>query len=439
MTTLSNCSVHPHDGLALDGLGNEWFGEEFANAFGQLIPAAPAAGPSVVTGSASAVGATSATVAGSVNPNGQATTYHFDYGTSTTYGAQAPAPPDPSAGSGTTSQPVSANLTGLSPGTTYHYRLVAKNASGTQVGSDQTFATAGQSAPTIASFSPTSGAAGVVVTINGTNFTGATAVAFNGTTAGYTVKSATQISATVPAAASTGPISVTAPAGKVTSSSSFTVVPAGNAVVAADKFNRTVSGGWGTADVGGPWTLLDTPGSWSVAPGAGTVSVAATAQARGVLGGVAVRDVDLLSQTVLPLCTDTGGNCLSFVIGRYIGGTSPSYYRVGAAQGAGRTTVYLRAQRSDGSYLAADLNTGIPAAAGVVLWVRTQFQGVNPTTIRARVWAAGTAEPSTWLLNIADSTSAQQAAGAVGVRARNEDTTAARTFKFQSYQATALP
>jgi hypothetical protein len=75
----------------------------------------------------------------------------------------------------------------------------------------------------------------------------------------------------------------------------------------------------------------------------------------------------------------------------------------------------------------------------VALWVRTQFQGVNPTTIRARVWAAGTAEPSTWLLNITDSTSAQQAAGAVGVRARNEDTTAARTFKFQSYQATALP
>jgi streptogramin lyase len=142
MNTLSSCSAHPHDGLSLDGLGNVWFDEEFANAIGELIPPAPAAAPSVVTGSSSAVGTTSAAVSGSVNPNGQATTYHFEYGTSTSYGSQAPAPPDPGAGSGTTSQPVSANLTDLSPSATYHYRLVATNASGTQLGSDGTFMTA---------------------------------------------------------------------------------------------------------------------------------------------------------------------------------------------------------------------------------------------------------------------------------------------------------
>jgi hypothetical protein len=320
----------------------------------------------------------------------------------------------------------------------YHYRLVATNASGTQNGSDQTLVTASPSAPTITGFGPTSAAAGAGVTISGTNFTGATAVAFNGTAASYTVNSATQISATVPAAASSGPISVTTPAGTATSSSSFTV-SAGNAVLAADSFNRTVSGGWGSAGVGGSWTVLDTPGSWSVAPGAGSVSVAATAQGRAVLGGVAVQNVDLLAEIVLPLCTSSGSNCDSYVVGRYTGGSSPSYYRVGAVQGQGRSTVYLRAQRSDGSNLASDLNTGIPAAAGVVLWVRVEFQGVTPTTIRARVWPAGAAEPSTWLLSTTDSTSAEQIAGAVGVRARNEDTTGARTFKFESYKATALP
>jgi streptogramin lyase len=439
MTTLGNCGAHPHDGLGLDGLGNVWFDEEFANAIGELIPPPPATGPTVVTGSSSAVGTTSATVAGSVDPNGQATTYHFEYGTSTSYGSQAPAPPDPSAGSGTTSQPVSANLTGLSPGTTYHYRLVATNASGTQYGSDQTLVTATTQAPTITGFSPTSAAAGAGVTISGTNFAGATAVAFNGAAASYSVNSATQISATVPAGASSGPISVTTPGGTATSSSSFTVASPGNALVAADSFNRTVSGGWGAADVGGPWTLIDTPGSWSVAPGAGSVGVAATAQARAVLGGVAVQNVDLLAEIVLPLCTGSGSNCDGYVLGRYTGGSSPSYYRVGAVQGQGRSTVYLRGQRSDGSNLAGDLNTGIPAAGGVMLWVRVQFQGVSPTTIRARIWPAGAAEPSTWLLNTTDSTSAQQTAGAVGVRARNEDTAAARTFKFESYQATALP
>jgi hypothetical protein len=153
MNTLSDCGAHPHDGLRLDGSGNVWFDEQFVDAIGQLIapplPPPPTAVPIVATGSASGVGTTSATVAGSVNPNGRATTYHFEYGTSTSYGSQAPASPDPSAGSGTTSQPVSANLTGLSPGSTYHYRLVATNATGASSGSDQTLVTTALPAPTI--------------------------------------------------------------------------------------------------------------------------------------------------------------------------------------------------------------------------------------------------------------------------------------------------
>jgi hypothetical protein len=360
MTSLSNCSAHPHDGLDLDAAGNVWFDEQFVNAIGELVAAAPGPSmPSVVTGSASAVGTNSATVAGSVNPNGQATVYHFEYGPSTTYGSRAPAPPDPSAGSGTTAQAVSANLTGLSPGTTYHYRLVASNASGTQFGSDQTFAT------------------------------------------------------------------------------STTTAPGQGTVVAADSFNRSVAGGWGTADAGGPWTVLDTPASWSVAPGVGSVAVAGGGQARAVLGGVAVRDVDLLAKVGLPLCTG-GGNCDSFLVGRSSAGGNPTYYRVGPVQGGG-STVALRAQRDDGSYLANDLNTGIPAAPGLVLWVRVQFQGVNPTAVRARIWRDGTTEPSTWLLNTTDSTAAEQAAGAVGIRARNEDFSTTRTFDLRSYQATTLP
>lgn len=39
MTTLSDCNAHPHDGLSLDSAGNVWFGEEFANAIGELSPA----------------------------------------------------------------------------------------------------------------------------------------------------------------------------------------------------------------------------------------------------------------------------------------------------------------------------------------------------------------------------------------------------------------
>jgi len=81
--------------------------------------------------------------------------------------------------------------------------------------------------PTISSFSPTSGGVGNSVTITGSGFAGTTAVAFNGTPATvFTVNSNTQITATVPAAATTGKISVTNPAGTATSTGNFTVIAA---------------------------------------------------------------------------------------------------------------------------------------------------------------------------------------------------------------------
>ena len=83
-----------------------------------------------------------------------------------------------------------------------------------------------QAAPTISSFTPTSGPVGTSVTITGTGFTGTTAVAFNGTLASFTVNSATQITATTPSAATTGPLRVTTPAGTKTSSNNFTVTAA---------------------------------------------------------------------------------------------------------------------------------------------------------------------------------------------------------------------
>ena len=79
-------------------------------------------------------------------------------------------------------------------------------------------------APTVTGFSPTSGPVGTSVTINGTNLTGATAVTFNGTNQPtFTVVSATQITAAVPAGATSGPIAVTTAAGTATSAADFTV------------------------------------------------------------------------------------------------------------------------------------------------------------------------------------------------------------------------
>jgi hypothetical protein len=94
--------------------------------------------PYAATGSAAGVTRTSATLNGTVNPYGQSTTARFDYGTTTAYGSSTAST---SAGSGTSDQSLSATLTGLSAGTTYHYRLEATNATGTAYGADNTFTT----------------------------------------------------------------------------------------------------------------------------------------------------------------------------------------------------------------------------------------------------------------------------------------------------------
>ena len=92
--------------------------------------------PAVSTTMATGITCSGATLNGSVTPNGAATTYHFDWGTSAAYGfTTTPA----SAGSGYAVNNVSAPLTGLTGGTTYHYRLVATSPDGTTNGSDMTF------------------------------------------------------------------------------------------------------------------------------------------------------------------------------------------------------------------------------------------------------------------------------------------------------------
>jgi hypothetical protein len=96
--------------------------------------------PNVATGAAANVQSTSATLSGSVNPEGTAvTSCAFEYGSETSYGQSAPCVPAP--GSGNSPVAVSADLSGLPPDTTYHYRLTAGNANGVNDGQDATFTT----------------------------------------------------------------------------------------------------------------------------------------------------------------------------------------------------------------------------------------------------------------------------------------------------------
>jgi hypothetical protein len=101
-------------------------------------PPPPSGPPTVVTGGSSNLTPTSVTLSGTVDANGGLANYQYQYGTSAAYGLGLP---EASAGSGSEPQGVAAGLSGLAPGTGYHYRLVATNAAGTAYGADQMFTT----------------------------------------------------------------------------------------------------------------------------------------------------------------------------------------------------------------------------------------------------------------------------------------------------------
>ena len=82
-------------------------------------------GPGVQEASASDVSATAATLNGRIDPNNAATTYFFQYGTSTAYGAEIPIAPGALVGAGSGAVSVSQHVQGLLASTTYHYRVVA--------------------------------------------------------------------------------------------------------------------------------------------------------------------------------------------------------------------------------------------------------------------------------------------------------------------------
>lgn len=104
-----------------------------------LASGASSSPPGVTSAAATNVSSGGATLNGTVNPNGQDTSYAFDWGSTTSYGHESPFT---STGAGTTAQSVSAAIAGLSPATTYHFRAIAKSAAGTTTGGDEALTTA---------------------------------------------------------------------------------------------------------------------------------------------------------------------------------------------------------------------------------------------------------------------------------------------------------
>lgn len=116
--------------------------DEATHVTGATAFTTTAIAPVVATIPPTDVTETSAVLNGTINPAALQTTYHFEYGPTSSYGSRIPAGIEAVAGNGRAPRIFSRTLSGLLPDTTYHYRLVATNAIGEGQGEDRTFTTA---------------------------------------------------------------------------------------------------------------------------------------------------------------------------------------------------------------------------------------------------------------------------------------------------------
>lgn len=131
LSGLKAATVYHFRLVASNSLGTTFGADQ---AFSTSVP------PVVRSGPVRDVTASSATATGTVDPKGRSTSWWIEYGTSTSYGSRTSSR---SAGSGFGDRSVSASLSRLVAGTTYHYRVVAMNDVGRTDGTDVAFTTPG--------------------------------------------------------------------------------------------------------------------------------------------------------------------------------------------------------------------------------------------------------------------------------------------------------
>ncbi|UYG18186.1 PKD domain-containing protein [Brachybacterium huguangmaarense] len=205
--------------------------------------------------------------------------------------------------------------------------------------------------------------------------------------------------------------------------------------LAADGFGRTVATGWGASDKGGAWsTLYGGASAASVASGSGKLEIPTGKVRFQALNGVSVQDVLLEANVSAADAPATGQSYVGF------------FARQNASGDNYQVRVWLR---SDGSvWLVTQhgndvLNTyavpGVTWASGDSFTVKAQVSGSGTTTITAKLWKAGSTEPSAWQITSTDTTAALQTPGTIGVSAsRSSSATTTGTYNFSRFRATSL-
>ncbi len=201
--------------------------------------------------------------------------------------------------------------------------------------------------------------------------------------------------------------------GTASTSRSVTVTaPPPPGTLAQDSFQRTVTNGWGTAPTGGTWTVSGTTSRYAVSGGVGTASIPAGVTVETRLAAVSSTATDLRFDWAVDRLP-VSGNLTVTASPRRVA-SSGSYLAKLVLSPTGRLTLALtRVNSTGGSEVTLQSAVVVPTTvtAGGKVSVRVRVTGTNPTTIQARVWAAGTTEPTAWQRSVTDRTSGLQAPG----------------------------
>ena len=218
-----------------------------------------------------------------------------------------------------------------------------------------------------------------------------------------------------------------------TASRTVTVAGAVSSDLARDDFTRVVSSGWGTAPTGGAWAVVGTASALQVTGTTGQVTLSA-GSTRAMTLPVSANSADTrvdVTLTSLP----TGGGSYSTVVGRQVG--TGLYSGAAWIKSTGQVAVVLK----QGSTVIGNVVVpGLTYASGSTLSMRVQVFGTSPTTIRARVWVAGTTEPTSWTSSVTDATAALQTSGTVGLQSYlSSSATAGVVTRFDDYLVRPVP
>ncbi len=181
------------------------------------------------------------------------------------------------------------------------------------------------------------------------------------------------------------------------------------APLAQDAFTRTVRGGLGTADTGGPWTISGAVADFAVNGSAATIASPARSNRYAYLNGVSSSDTEV--RATIGFNRPTASSIYAGLIGRRVGTDTYGARTVVSSTGS----VQVNLQRNTDTILKSAAVSGLTFNTGDRLQLRLQVTGTSPTTIQAKVWKTGTAEPTNWQVTTTDSTAGLQSAGAIGL------------------------